>query len=329
MIPQSLQERVDQYQDIYHQLKKDLKWKVSDKRMLMMIASMYVTNQKPFEKDRFLRVSDFIKKEVGLFSTLKSSYRFTIAALLDVRFEDPEEKFATLMEYYRSLVDEKFNRTIFTYISAYVLLANQQEDIDETIKKSMEMYKGMSENHPFLTSSSDYPLAVLLASGDGPIKETLDCMERFYTKLDEKSFRKGNELQFLSHFLTFKQDEDESGIVERCDEIFETCKRLGKKPKAQHYPSIGILSLIDQGNQEVERVLDVHEQLNNEKEFKWHKDANFTMAVNLTMSNHFDAANLMNTGIYASLETIIQAQQVAMVAGVAGAAAASGGDGGG
>ena len=42
MASAKLQQRLDQYKAIYSELKSDLKWKVTDQRTLMMIASMYV-----------------------------------------------------------------------------------------------------------------------------------------------------------------------------------------------------------------------------------------------------------------------------------------------
>lgn len=75
MVSQRLQQQIDEYKGIYQQLKEALKWKVSDKRTLMMISSMYVTNPRTFNHERFLQIADYIKKEVGIFSTLKSGYR--------------------------------------------------------------------------------------------------------------------------------------------------------------------------------------------------------------------------------------------------------------
>lgn len=42
----TLQDKVQEYTNIYEQLYKSLKWKVSDTKTLMIVASMYVVNQK-------------------------------------------------------------------------------------------------------------------------------------------------------------------------------------------------------------------------------------------------------------------------------------------
>lgn len=248
-----------------------------------------------------------------------------------MRFEDPQKQFDQFLKIYHSFVQGKFSRGIFTYLSSYIMLANQNEDLSmEYIQeKAMNLYEGMSNNHPFLTSSSDYPLAVLLAHSEEEVEKLLGKMESFYSKLAEKGFRKGNDLQFLSHFLSFKENEDKNVLLDTCAELSEEFKRFGKKLKTQHYASLGVLSLLDKGKNNIETIMKVYEQLNAEKDFKWYKDENLTMAVNLTVSEQFEHTNLLEAGIYTSLETIMQVQQVAMVASLAGAAAvASSGDGG-
>lgn len=47
MQERSIKENIGAYKDIYSQLYSALKWK-ADKRTLMMIAAMYVTNSKEF-----------------------------------------------------------------------------------------------------------------------------------------------------------------------------------------------------------------------------------------------------------------------------------------
>ncbi|KAA0561515.1 DUF4003 family protein [Bacillus sp. CH30_1T] len=56
--------KVKEYKDIYSQLKKRLRWKVSDSRSIMMVASLYVTNERAFDLDRFVEFSDYIWKMI-------------------------------------------------------------------------------------------------------------------------------------------------------------------------------------------------------------------------------------------------------------------------
>ncbi|MFC6601345.1 hypothetical protein ACFQDF_05850 [Ectobacillus funiculus] len=48
-----VQEKLAEYKHIYEQLKEKLRWKINDKRTLMIVASMYVVNDKPFHFPQF------------------------------------------------------------------------------------------------------------------------------------------------------------------------------------------------------------------------------------------------------------------------------------
>jgi len=67
MQERSMKESIGAYKDIYSQLYSALKWK-ADKRTLMMIAAMYVTNSKEFRLKKYLEIADYIKDNVGAFS---------------------------------------------------------------------------------------------------------------------------------------------------------------------------------------------------------------------------------------------------------------------
>lgn len=320
----SLQNKVDEYSNIYQQLYKSLKWKVSDSRTLMVAASMYVVNQKEFDLQRFMAISDGIKENVGMFSTLNSHHRFTYAAMLDVRFENPMDKFFELLNIYDSLIESKFTRDSFTYLCAYLLLKTQSnEDLQTRIERSMSLYKGMRSNHFFLTSSSDYPLAVLLATEEGSVDELLENMEHFYVKLNQNGFWKGNDLQFLSHILSL-QSSNMDRVAERCITLLDEVKRRSDiKLRNLHYPVLGLLSFLDNGVQELDIINEIYTQLNQTKLFKWHKDINLIMAINFLMSEKMEDSSLIGTNMYTIIESIIQAQQAVMVATLTSAAVVS------
>ncbi|MFC3885597.1 DUF4003 family protein [Bacillus songklensis] len=140
--------------------------------------------------------------------------------------------------------------------------------------------------------------------------------------------RKGNDLQFLSHILSLDHETEAGLLVERCVRLFDSLKQSGSKPKAMHYPVIGLLALMDGGGKEMETIRQIVNELNSEKLFKGHKDINFIMAVHLFMSDQTEDCSLLETGIYTTLEALIQAQQAAMIAVVAGTSNAGSSGGG-
>ncbi|WP_216829590.1 DUF4003 family protein [Alkalihalobacterium elongatum] len=318
MLQEPLQQKMTQYIDGYHQLKKELKWRVSDKT-LMMIASIYVVNNKPLNITRFTELSEYIKTQVGMLSTLRGYQRFTIAAMLDVRFENPKEKFQEFIDLYERLIQGGFSRSPFSYIAAMVLLTNDPDESDhqESIESALAIYKGMKAQHFFLTSTADYPLAVLLAKVDTDKQKLLDLTETYYNELSKNGFRKGNDLQFLSHILSLQFDEKPKVLIERSLNILEKFKESKRRLKTMHFPEVGLLALLEDGISQIDLVLELEEQLNNEKAFKWYKDMNFIMAVNFLMTDKMKESMILETGIFTTFEALMQAQQAAMIAAVA------------
>jgi Protein of unknown function (DUF4003) len=314
--------KIETYKDIFTDLKKRMRWKVSDARSLMMIASLYVTNNKVYGGDRFEEMADFIKKEVGVFSTLKSHHRFTFAAMLDTRFPNPEEKFTDFIQVYEALVEEGFSRGTYTYIAAMVVITEEGNSA-ELASRAMNVYKEMRQKHFFLTGQSDYPLAMLLAQREQNTAAIVDHIESLYEKLNQSGFYKGNDLQTMSHILSLVEDVSLDELVTRSTEMFDTLKEDGIRPKSRFYPQIAMLAFMKNGKEQITQVKEILESLNSDKLFKWQKDINFMMAVTLHLSDQMENSSLLHTNLSTTIEALIQAQQAASVAAIAGAAAAT------
>jgi hypothetical protein len=314
--------KIETYKDIFTDLKKRIRWKVSDARSLMMIASLYVTNNKVYDGDRFEEMADFIKKEVGVFSTLKSHHRFTFAAMLDTRFPSPEEKFTDFIQVYEALVEEGFSRGTYTYIAAMVVITEEGNSA-ELASRAMNVYKEMRQKHFFLTGQSDYPLAMLLAQREQNTAAIVDHIESLYEKLNQSGFYKGNDLQTMSHILSLVEDVSLDELVTRSTELFDTLKEEGIRPKSRFYPQIAMLAFMKNGKEQITQVKEILESLNSDKLFKWQKDINFMMAVTLHLSDQMENSSLLHTNLSTTIEALIQAQQAASVAAIAGAAAAT------
>ncbi|WP_456272299.1 DUF4003 family protein [Bacillus sp. AK031] len=317
-----VQNKVERYKEIYSELKNNLRWKVSDSRILMMAASLYVTSRREFSMNRFQDLSDFIKSEVGMFSTLKGQTRFTIAAMLDTRFENPKDHFTGFLDTYEKVIAEGFSRGIFSYIAAMVLHSHEGNK-QELAALSKTVYKKMREEHFFLTGQSDYPLAVLLAQRNQNIDELIAYVEGFYNKLDQAGLRKGNDLQSMSHILSLQEVANQDELISRCTGLYDTLKSHGIRPKAMFYPQIALLSFMSDSKAQLPEVKEIQETLNKEKLFKWHKDINFMMAVTFFISDKIEHSSVLETSLYTTIEALIQAQQAASIAAISSAAVAA------
>ena len=83
-----------------------------------------------------------------------------------------------------------------------MLLTEENEQHGAHIQRSMQVYKRMKKDHLFLTSTNDYPLAVLLAGQSEHVETLMDRVERLYQKLATAGLRKGMIFNFESYSFT-------------------------------------------------------------------------------------------------------------------------------
>lgn len=310
----------------YQDLKDPLKWKVADKRIIMTIASMYALNEKPLQVESFLNLANMIKNSASVLSVLRSTSRYTTAALLEVKFHNPEEKIQELHQIYDLFREEKFKSGVFTYIAAAVLLANGHHDSKIVIQRAKKIYDGMRKEHSFLTTSSDYPLATLLAL-DSNIS-IVSTIEEIYDELSKNGFRKGNDLQFMSHVLALSNSDHKVTLVHRAINVMDSFQRVGIKSKQVYYPIFGMLTLLPQKDFEVDPIISTYEELNSQRDFKWQKDMNILLATCFFLKDKLTHKGLAETSLYTILETVLQAQQAVMAAAVYSTDGGASGDGG-
>lgn len=304
-----MQDQINQYEDIYTTLKKRLRWQVSDHQVLMLTASIYCTNDHPFDVERFMGISEMIKKESGMFSHMKSQLRFSCAALLDVKTEGPHLQFERLQSLYNRLIEAGFKKGVYTHLAALAVLGEEEIDPDLP-ERALTLYKRMAKEHLFLTGHSDYPFAMLLAKKGQ--ENIVDYIETFYDQLNHEGFRKGNDLQTMSHILSLQVEEGPEVMISRALRIHDALRSEGIRMKPAYYPQVALLSFVKDAD--CGTIRSIWDNLNSIKAFKWHKDVNFMMAVNFYVSHYLEDASLAHTSLSTTIETLIQAQQTAMIA---------------
>lgn len=151
----------------------------------------------------------------------------------------------------------------------------------------------------------------------------MDRVEHLYEKLAKAGFRKGNDLQFLSHILSLKKDVREEMLVATCTNIWNLLKQEKVKVKQMHYPAIGLLALLEDGEKEIHSVKALIEKLQGEKLFRWHTDTSILIAIQLFVSQKGEESKATNTGLQTMIEVLIQAQQAAMMATIAASSVAT------
>ncbi|MBW9151429.1 DUF4003 family protein [Clostridium estertheticum] len=188
------------------------------------------------------------------------------------------------------------------------------------------MYSETKKNHPWLTGGDDYPLSILLANSEDTVKNTIENMDECYKLLNKNGFHKSNGLQFLSHILQFRKEENKVTVL-RCKEIFDKLKDNNLKVYAGGYAMIGFLSLLgEKGYDAVDQVIEVVSILKSTKKYKWltketHLYTAAALVSDVFIENIKNQKDLIQTTIGISIETLIAAQTVAIIAAASSTAA--------
>ncbi|ERJ13549.1 DUF4003 family protein [Haloplasma contractile] len=320
----------EQFNDVFHSLNDDdaVKWK-ADRRILMMISAIYTTNSHPFDIELFKSTSDYIKKQVGFFSPLRTNHRFALATALIVKHKEPKTYFKTFKIIYQALIKSGFKRNSFTVIAALVLLMEteskeiENETVKKRAKKAYSLYRGMRSKHLFLTSDGDYPLALLLSRSNQQVEQIINDSEYFYNTLSNHQFEKGNDLQFLAHILMLNDRLDNDMIIANCLSTYERMTKKEIKIKRIYYPIIGLLSTINDVDQLLDEIILLQTELDFVKKYKYNKDLNFIIAVLLIVRDYIDKHTRHEISITTSLHMIVEAHLAAMIATITAVTEAS------
>ncbi len=319
MIDNNLHTKIEQFVETLTILKKHYKWSMGD-LSLRFVALIYTLNNKVFHKEEYDEIVRYIKNNSKWFSYYRGHQKVSTAALLITKFAEPQQAFTNLLEYEQKLKAGGFKNSPYLSIAAYALLLTcASKNVDERVQKAMELYTEMKKNHFWLTSSDDYPIAVLLAESDKQKDLLISEIENNYDMLHKEGFSRSNGLQFLSHLLTFVPI-DAHKKAQQTRHIYDQLKREKLRVSSQYYGILGYLSLLGEfSEQAIGEVIEVVGYLRSSKGFKWAgKDINLLVATALVANGHIEKLShsnkLLETSIGISIEAMIAAQTAVIIA---------------
>lgn len=324
-----VKQKLDKLIDLFQQISAQYKWEQSLTNHFAALT--YTINNRNFDKEKIEDVRAHIKKTTGVFSSYRGTSKIIISALLACQYDNPKQEFNKMLNYDKKMKDAGFKNSMFLPIANYALLATcSEEGADARIKKAIEIYGEMKKNHPWLTGGDDQPISILLANSDTTVNIIIDSMEECYKLLNENDFGKNNGLQFLSHILGFRQEENKVKVL-RCKEIFDKLKENKMKVYSGGYAVIGFLAILgDKGYEAVDQVIEVVKILRSTKKYKWlTKETHLYTAASLVCDIYIeDMRNKeeIQIAIGISIEALIAAQTVAAIAPASSAAAAGASD---
>ena len=311
-------------QTTFEQVKNAVGWTV-DKRILLSIASYYVTSGKTFNVKQFLATSDVIKQKSGWFSPLRSHIHYMMAAFLQNEHKDSSIMVDNLLMKQDILKAAGFKSNVYSYLAAVLMT----DDSNHEASQAKYLYDEMKSHHPFLTQPDDVPYAVMLGKMPGDPKERAMTMNRYYTELRSQGFYMGNELQWMSQILTFKSPTYNANVVAQAVQIRDQLKKAKIKIKSMHYVMVGFLAALEIKEEALEHVIETYRELETMKLFNWYKEMILSIAVQLETKHMIDNEDITSVSFATTIEMMMQAQQAAMVATMAATNAATASSGGG
>lgn len=305
--------KVDEMLQTFLLIDKAFIW---EQPLMKHFAALLLTqNGIPFDAQQFKDTMEHIKSQTGTFSYFRGLYKLSIASLLIADQSYSENSVRRLVENEERLKSVGFKQGQHMPIACYTLYkVSQETDPNHVAKRAYDLYMEMKKNHPFLTSSDDYALSLLLAH----LNPSIARIESAYTALNENGFSKSNDLQTLSHIIALS-DLPVEVLVAKCVALKQLLKDHKLASGTTYYPSIGVMAVLVEGESHLaESWVELAKYMNVQKKYKWlGKQMNVMLSASL-LSNHYinevASSDVMRVTLNISIEAVIAAQMAALIA---------------
>lgn len=220
----------------------------NDALMITAAALSYTGAGRQADGYRINECKKLIKENTGLLSSLRSTAEPIVVSKMSMA-ADPQQYIRDLVQVYDKISKAKFSEGAYIAQAALAVCdAGRAREIDELVLRFKQLFKLMSQDHPFLTSSEDIVFAMLLVMTDKPVDRIADEMEQCYSYLKEQlKHRVGaNELQGISEVLVLL-DADTKTKCDRVIRLYDTFAKHGFKYGAQfgEFASLGVFADMD------------------------------------------------------------------------------------
>ncbi|MEJ6527586.1 DUF4003 family protein [Exiguobacterium sp. USCH10] len=304
--------RYERYVEALDAIKETTKWELTDDfRRLMAIH--YAIHDTPFEASRFSNARDTLKQKTKMFSKFRGIQNLVWLSFLDAKYEDIGTAIDEVLR-----LDTLLDRKHFRFSSLRPFLANQLINVEEPerrLDEATDLYQTFKQHHPWLTSEEDLLSALVLVQAFDDVIDLNERIEQHYTLLKDR-LPKSNELQLVSHLLTFSESEPEEAVSRllawksQLDDIQLSIRR-------EQLPALALLSIVSEPN--ADAVHAIQEIVNAEKDKqRWFNTHSVLVALQLVAADHItgEANDLLLHGTFAHLLAMQQAMTAATTAAV-------------
>ncbi|MBU5227640.1 DUF4003 domain-containing protein [Clostridium senegalense] len=247
-----------------------------------------------------------INKNTSFFSVFKNDNVLLSLATTISLTHNPKLVFLEIKGVYEKL-QKYFSSSEYLVMAANIIYKHGKKyGIYETVERTKISYELMRKNHKFLTSKEDYCAAAMIAMTCENLDETFNGIEKNYKYLSENGFNKSNELQTLTHMLSFANGTVEEKAL-KVVKLYKFLKENDFPLKGQLLPLVGIVtSIVNDNDKFLDDVKSVDDELekNGFGNFVFGKDNRAVVSVALTLSSYTDSMkNKVVNGLIESIAT--------------------------
>lgn len=235
--------------------------------MSLAAAALYTSTGLAADKTRLKECEAIIKKKTGAFSEFRGNMK--IPLLCKMALSDyPEKYFENVETVYKLLNKSKWIGNEYKIIAAMTICDHVEEsEYALFVDRTNDIYSRMKQEHPWLTSDEDIPLAAILAVSGLNVDQLIEEMERDYAIL-KKTFHDSNAVQSLSHVLALDAQPAEVKCA-KVESIYNELKAIKHKyGSGYELATLGTLTMLDMAEQTVAKLIaEVDDYLKGQKGF--------------------------------------------------------------
>jgi hypothetical protein len=316
------------YLETFERLRARKRWSTDTATYRFVALTLGAAGER-VSHDRLEEVAAGLRRRAGWTSPLRSEIRYVVTAMIlrrDLEAARVHQQVIAIRDRFR---EHGIKRRGTGATLAALLLALQAEARrvpNSHLDRLARIYAQWRADHFWLTDANDLPAAALHAGRDIPVESLTEDIRRAYARLRDAGFRRGNQLQLVSHLLAV-DPRGTDNAVQRFAIVAERLRDAGERVGTGRYDEAAVLALT-QGppGHVVERVLRHRDRLRNARP-RPSKDIAFSLAAGIELAEDTEKAGDRSAGDLAALQSIraiLDAQQAATIAAVSAGAGAAG-----
>ena len=208
-------------------------------------AKVFTDAGKTADVERLKECRAVLKEKVGAFSGFRGMMELIVISKMALT-ENPSQYFDDVMKVTKLVQKGKiFESSSVELAAMHVVDQGRIGDAEAVTQRYLDIMKRMSKEHPFLTSDTDAPFAMMLALTDKNVDSIIEEMEAIFSYMKD-NFKAGkNAIQGISEVLTL-MDGGIENKSNRVIEIYNSLKEHGQKyGKDNEFASLGVLADLD------------------------------------------------------------------------------------